>query len=87
MSLEEDWPQLYWALKGTMNVGELIELLQTYPKNMKIITTWESTVNTLEKKLVYKSKHLTEEQYLFIDCDSGCYKDDFADNPKENEPQ
>ena len=64
-----------------MTVATLIDLLKKYPSDMKVFTTWESTVNEITKKDVYESK----EGHLYIDGDACFYKDRFAKDPNENE--
>jgi hypothetical protein len=68
-------------LDETLNVENLIEILQKYPKNMKVMTTWESTVNSLKKENIYQS--ITGS--LYLDADGNFYKKDFSKNPIENE--
>lgn len=68
-------------LEDTLTVKELIDVLKKYPQNMKVMITWESTVNELRKKFVYESITGT----LYLDGDYNFYKEDFAKNPKENE--
>lgn len=70
-----------WLLDETLNVGSLIELLKKYPKDMKVMTTWESTVHSLKKENIYES--ITGS--LYLDADENFYKEQFSKNPKENE--
>ena len=64
-----------------MNVGELIEILSLYPQDMKVLITWESTTQALQKQNIYISK----EEHLVLDADGNSYKEEFAKDPKENE--
>ena len=70
-----------WIKKDSITVGELIEILKSYPKKMKVMTTWESTLHSLQKKNVYVS--VTGS--LYLDADENFYKEEFAKDPKENE--
>ncbi len=72
---------LKWLIDQSMTVGELVDLLSKYPEDMIVLTTWESTVNSLLKREIYVS----HDGYLYIDADSGSYKKDFARDPMENE--
>lgn len=65
----------------TITVQSLINILLKYPKHMKVMTTWESTVHTLQGKNVYEALTGT----LYIDADENFYKKRYAKNPKENE--
>lgn len=65
----------------SLTVGELIDILKQYPSNMKVMITWESTVNEFKKMNVYEA--VTGS--LYLDGDNSFYKNDFAKNPKENE--
>lgn len=78
--MEDEYPDKY-VLKETMNVRELIEMLSLYPKDMKVIITWESTLKSIQKENIYVSK----EGHLYLDSDGNFYKEDFAKDPKENE--
>ncbi len=57
----------------TMNVGELIKILEKYPKHMKVMTTWESTVNGCLEENIYEAITGT----LYIDADYNFYKESF----------
>lgn len=70
-----------WLYEETLTVEGLIEILQKYPKNMKIMTTWESTVHILKKENIYES--ITGS--LYLDADENFYKEGFSKNSKENE--
>lgn len=70
-----------YLLDDILCVKELIEFLKKYPKNMKILTTWESTLNILKKENIYESFTGT----LYLDADYNFYKKEFAKNSKENE--
>lgn len=61
-------------LKDTLTVQELIDILQQYPKDMKVLSTWESTVNSLTKDNIYES--LTGS--LYLDADNNSYKENFC---------
>jgi len=63
----------YQYLQNTLKVKDLIEILKSYPQDMKIITTWEGTFHDLLEKNIYESK----DGYLFFDCDDNFYKKDF----------
>lgn len=65
----------------TLKVGELIEILGKYPKEMRVLITWESTLNEFTRKNIYESVTGT----LYLDGDYNFYKQQFAKNPKENE--
>ncbi len=66
--------RLKWAIQNTISVGRLIDILQKYPKEMLVITTWESTLHTLEEENLYESK----EGHLYIDADDNFYKKEYA---------
>ena len=70
-----------WLYEETLTVQGLIEILQKYPKDMKIMTTWESTVNSLKKENIYEA--ITGS--LYLDADGNFYKEQFSKNHKENE--
>lgn len=72
--------RLNWNIKETLSIGELIDILNNYPKEMKVIITWESLTTTLTKENIYLSKWNT----LFLDADGNFYKEDFAKDPKED---
>lgn len=69
-------------IQETFSVAELIDLLSKYPKEMKIVITWESTIQGILKRNIYTSK---EENFLFLDADGCFYKQSYAKDPKENE--
>lgn len=69
------------CLHDTLTVEKLIKILQKYPKNMKVLITWESTVNELRERFIYESITGT----LYLDADYNFYKKDFAKDPNENE--
>lgn len=71
-----------WLLKQSINVEDLIKILQNYPPDMKIMTTWESTFHSLQKKNIYESK---TGSFLYLDADENFYKKELSKNPKENE--
>lgn len=60
-------------IKNTLTVGELIDILNKYPKEMKVMITWESTVNELREEFIYEAKSGT----LYLDGESGFYKEEF----------
>lgn len=62
-----------YELNQTITVGELIEELSKYPLDMKVMSTWESTKNSLRKEDIYYSFL----DCVFIDADSGYYKRDY----------
>lgn len=66
--------------KRTLTVQELIKILEKYPKEMKIFTTWESTLHSLEKENIYKSSTGS----LYLDADQNFYKDDFCCDLEED---
>ncbi len=68
-------------LKDTLTVGQMINLLNKYPKNMKVLCTWESTLNAIKKENIYIS--VTDK--IYIDADGCFYKKEFAKDPMENE--
>ncbi len=70
-----------YLLEDTLTVGGLIDVLSKYPVEMKIMITWESTVNRFEKKNIY----LAVTGTLYFDADGNFYKDAFSKNVKENE--
>jgi hypothetical protein len=57
----------------TLTVDQLIQVLKKYPKHMKVMGTWESTVNEIKEEWIYE----TIEGNLYIDCDGGFYKESF----------
>lgn len=67
-------------IDSTLTVGELINILEKYPRNKKILITWESTLNELKKEFIYEAKTGT----LYLDADYGFYKKDYAKDPEEN---
>lgn len=69
-------------LSRSFNIQELTDFLSKYPKDMKIIITWESTYHEIEKKNIYLSK---DKEFLYFDADDNFYKKDFAFDPHENE--
>lgn len=71
--------QIEWYLQNTLSVGELTEVLSQYPKDMKVITTWESTMHCLSKSNIYES----HQGYLLLDADDNFYKDDLAKHLEE----
>ncbi len=64
-----------------LNVKQLIEILKGYPSDMKVLTTWESTLHHIKRQFIYESK----KGDLYIDADANCYKKRYAKNPSENE--
>lgn len=68
-------------LENTLTVEELISLLKNYPGNMKVFTIWESTIQEITPECVYES--ITGS--LYIDADACRYKDEYAEDPNENE--
>ena len=79
MALKKELQMLY--LQDTLSVGELLKLLSKYPKKMKVIITWESTLHKIEKENIYES----DMGYLFLDADNNFYKKDYAKDVNENE--
>lgn len=77
-----DW-EFDSIVKHTMNVQQLIDILQKYPPKMKMIVTWEHQLDALNKKNIYVSK----EGHLYLDGDNNRYKKEFAKDVKENEEQ
>ncbi len=71
-----------WVLKESLTVGGLIELLSKYPEYLKIMFTWESTINSIVKSNVYFSKL---GSFIYLDADGNSYKHEFAEDPSENE--
>lgn len=67
-----------YLLKDTLTVQGLIEVLKKYPKDMKIMTTWQFTVHSLEKENIYES--VTGR--LYLDAGENFYKDRFSKNEK-----
>jgi len=57
----------------TLNVGSLISILKKYPPEMKVLITWESTVNELYPEFIYEAY----TGALYLDGDYGFYKEDF----------
>lgn len=57
----------------TLTVGELINIPSKYPKEMKVMITWESTINELKEEWVYEA--VTGS--LYLDGDTGFYKNQF----------
>ncbi len=49
----------------TLTVGQLIEILNKYDKSMKVMTTWEGTINSIQEQFIYTSVTGT----LYIDAD------------------
>ena len=70
----------FW-FKDTLKVEQLINILKKYPKDMKVMITWESTVNEIKAHNIYES----HTGSLYLDADGNSYKNDYAKNPKENE--
>jgi len=58
---------------NTLTVKELIEILKKYPDDMKVLITWESTVNELKKDFIYEAYTGS----LYLDGDYGFYKEEF----------
>ena len=75
------WEKEKYSKDRSISVEELIKVLQGYPKEMKVMITWESTVNEFKKENIYISVTGT----LYFDADGNFYKKDFSKNPKENE--
>lgn len=69
-----DKESLNQILENCLSVKEFINILQKYPPEMKIITTWESTVHALEEQNIYESK----EGHLYLDADYNFYKNQFS---------
>ena len=67
----------------SLTLRELIKILNEYPKEMKVVFTWESIFNPIKKKFIYKSKNGN----LILDADWGSYKHVFASDKEENEGQ
>lgn len=63
-----------WIIEKTLSVKNLIELLKQYPPEMKVFSTWESTLHEITKENVYVS--VTGN--LYIDSDDNFYKEHFA---------
>lgn len=61
-------------LGETLTVKDLIDILKKYPDGMKVMITWESTLNELKEEFIYES--ITGN--LLLDGDYGFYKKDFA---------
>lgn len=57
----------------TLTVNELVKALERFPGDMKVFTTWESTVHSLLEHNVYEA--LTGS--LYLDADENFYKKDF----------
>lgn len=70
-----------WLYEESLTIQEMLDILQKYPKNMKIMTTWESTIHSLKKQNIYESITGT----LYLDADENFYKEGFSKNPSENE--
>lgn len=62
-----------WESQHTMTVGELMDVLSVYPKDMKVLTTWESTIHTIRRQYIYES----HTGNLYIDADEAFYRKDF----------
>jgi len=62
-----------WIKDESITVKELIEILKEYPEDMKIMTTWESTLHSLTRDNIYESKTGS----LYIDADENFYKTSF----------
>lgn len=61
--------------EDNLTVRSLIDILLTFPQDMKVCTTWESTINGLEKQNIYVSRF----GVLLIDADGNCYKEDYEE--------
>lgn len=85
MKKREDWDYLkekeQWLEKETMSVKDFIDLLKKYPPEMKVMSTWESTVHSVKKENIY----ISHTNRLFIDSDENFYKKEFAKDIQENE--
>jgi len=57
----------------TLNVGQLIDILKKYPRDTKVMTTWESTLHDIKAEFIYIASTGT----LYIDADEGFYRKDF----------
>lgn len=60
-------------LGSTLTVSELIGILERYPKDMKVMLTWESTVECLTEENIYEAYTGT----LYLDADCNFYKKEF----------
>lgn len=58
---------------NSLTVSQLIGILQRYPKEMKVIVTWESTVHGLEEINIYEAYTGS----LYIDADANFYKEEY----------
>lgn len=70
----EEHHSLKWIIPDTLNVKQLIEILSRYPQDMKVITTWESTIHSILQENIYESK----EGHLYLDADDNSCKDDYS---------
>lgn len=83
--LERGYEECYaQSIQESMTVGELVDILSQYPETMKIVTTWESSIQSISPKCIYTSN---DGKYLYIDADYCFYKEDFARDPNENEDE
>lgn len=69
-------------LNESLTIQELIDILSKYPKDMKIVTTWESTVNPILRRDIYLSKN---GKFVYLDADYCSYKQEFAQDANENQ--
>jgi hypothetical protein len=60
-------------LNDTLTVKQLIEILKKYPCDMKVMTTWESTVHELKEENIYE----TCTGKLYLDAYENFYKKEF----------
>lgn len=76
-----EWDEHEIAKTETLKVGQLIQFLSKYPKEMKVLFTWEGSVQSVDKKNIYQDVL----GCLLLDADENFYKGDFAKDPNENE--
>jgi hypothetical protein len=65
-----------WTYDNSIIVEELIEVLKKYPKEMKCIFTWESTLVQFSGENIYPGN----EQILLFDADQNSYKDRYENS-------
>ena len=70
------------TINESFTIKELMEVLAKYPQDMKIITTWESTIKSIKKRDIYLSK---DGKFVYLDADYCSYKEAFAKDPCENQ--
>ena len=62
-------------IKESISVNDVIKILSSYPPEMKICTTWESTINAILEENIYKSKW----GCIFLDADGNSYKKEYQE--------